>query len=178
MTIVIRSEAQRQLIDLPQTDREIAAGVGVSNIGRVQSWREGGRTPGPVVRTKLNQLYGIRPRTWYERPHAPGANTAPEPGSVPDTLAHCLELLAAVRQERRNEETLPAQRVKLAAAEARILEMRHKLEMQAQLSEDRYVREHPAFKRHIALIVDALREHPLAARAVMHALEREGIEPL
>lgn len=175
-TIVIQTEGQRLLLENPATDAEIAAAVNIGNPSRVAQWRNGNRIPGPNVRTLMNAVFGIRPRAWKQRPYVSSSDDATAPASIPDTLAHCLELLAAVRDERRNPNTPAPHRVKLAAAEAKILEMRHKLESLAQLSEDRWVREHPAFKRHVVLIVDALREHPQAAVAVMHALEREGVE--
>lgn len=179
-SVVIRSEGQRLLLEVPGTVTEIAAQLGMMDTGLVHMWCEGTTVPGPHKRTRLNVVYGIPPRSWRELPRhgPPPAQPTPAPAPAPnDTLAHCVELLTMLRNERTAPGTLARDRMKLAAAESKVLMMRHQLEQRAELLEDRYVREHPAFKRHVALIVAALRDHPVAAKAVLHALQTGGMKP-
>lgn len=98
---------------------------------------------------------------------APHRSNEPEPSTLEDVCA----LLAVIRRDRLQPDILPTERVKLANAEARILALRAKVELAAQLTESRFVFEHPAWLRLRRGIVQALEAHPLAAQAVVHAIE-------
>jgi hypothetical protein len=189
--IVVQNEGQRLLLEVPGTLTEIAASLGMRNAEVVLQWRRGIRIPGPNTATKVNTVYGIPPRAWREAPTITAMDASPDAipagplpagmvmrgasAGVPEPLAHCIELLGAVRAERGRPDLRPRDRVQLANVESRILALRAKLESDTELSEARFVRDHPAWKRARALLLDALKEHPLAAKSVLHALERAGI---
>lgn len=189
-TMVLYNEGQRLLLEVPGAVSELAATLEVRSLETIVFWRRGSRVPGPHLRVKLHKVYGIPTIAWDQPPKREGlaeravsTDDSVTPGAVllplkapalPTPIAHCLELLAAVRSERAAT-SRPADRLKLTQTESRILELRAKLEAQHELTEPRYVRDHPAWKRARAAIVDALREHPAAIKAVLHALERSGI---
>jgi hypothetical protein len=189
--IVIQNEGQRLLLEVPGTLTEIAASLGMRNADVILQWRKGIKIPGPNTATKINGVYGIPPRAWREPPMITAMDASPDAtpaaglpagmvtrgasAGVPEPLAHCIELLGAIRAERGRPDLRPRDRVQLANVESRILALRAKLESDSELSEARFVREHPAWKRARALLLDALKEHPLAAKSVLHALERAGI---
>jgi hypothetical protein len=190
--IVIQNEGQRLLLEVPGTLTEQAAALGMRNADVILQWRKGIKTPGPNTATKINTVFGIPPRAWREAPQITAMDASPGPTpaaaalpagmvtrgasvGVPEPLAHCIELLGAIRAERGRPDLRPRDRVQLANVESRILALRAKLESDSELSEARFVREHPAWKRARALLLDALKEHPLAAKSVLHALERAGI---
>jgi hypothetical protein len=50
--------------------------------------------------------------------------------------------------------------------------LRARLEQANELAEDRYVRDHPAFRRFCNLVIEALEPHPAAAKAVQEAISR------
>jgi hypothetical protein len=83
-----------------------------------------------------------------------------------------MQLLGVIQRARRDPELLPGEFVKLTASEAKILTLRHQLEREADLLEDRIVREHAGWKRCSRELARVLAEHPAAARAVADALQR------
>lgn len=90
-------------------------------------------------------------------------------------MEDCLALLEVIREDRKRNGLHPAERVKLADTEARILALRHRLEKEQELLEDRIVREHPMWHRLKRTLVKVLAQHPAAAHAVAAALaEVEG----
>jgi len=62
-------------------------------------------------------------------------------------------------------------RMKLRSEEARALTALARLETASEMSEDRYVRNHPAWLALRARILDALVAHPGAAEDVLKAIE-------
>lgn len=61
-------------------------------------------------------------------------------------------------------------RSKLRSDEARTVALLAKLEREHELTEPRYVREHPEFRRHCERVLVALKPYPDALRAVVEAL--------
>lgn len=153
----------------------IAKAIGVKSPQTVLHWRNGRSIPSPELRAQMQVVLGIPIQAWTKRPGGAEGEATSSPGEevAPGTsLQECLELLAAIRKDRHQPNLLPGERSKLIDAEARILKLRSDLEMRAELSEDRYVREHPAWLRLRNVIADALDPYPDAARAVADALER------
>lgn len=155
----------------------------------VADWRSGRKTPSPDARARIEQAFNVPARAWALLPGAPLAlsNSAPGSGmqlaapppaelepiataSVPSTLDECLEILAVIRRDRMRHEIMPSERAKLIDAEARVLTLRARLEQAAELSEARYVLDHPAWKRLQRVILQALESHPVASRAVVEAI--------
>lgn len=60
------------------------------------------------------------------------------------TLEECKALLSDLRAYRSQPGLLPRDQLRYADCEARILALRARLERDVELSEERYVREHPA----------------------------------
>lgn len=194
----IRTEGQRLLLTVPGTllgiAHEIAPHVSAQN---VLDWRNNGVRPRARQRALIFARYGIPVETWDQRPRLsepidPPANEfnrvqlapAPPPPAEPlpepviestTALEDCMRLLAIIRRDRALPGIIPTERAKLVDAEAKLLKLRAELEGRAELSEDRYVREHPAWLRARSVISNTLKQYPEAARAVAEALERLGL---
>lgn len=157
----------------------IAAVIGSTSAQSVFDWRSGAKQPSAPARARMYAALGIPVQAWQQRAKETeddGAAAEPEPDPViGSALEECLQLLATIKRDRVQRNLLPAERVKLTDAEARLLKLRAELEARAELSEDRYVREHPAWLRARNLISAALKPYPEAARAVADALEASGI---
>jgi hypothetical protein len=88
----------------------------------------------------------------------------------PTTLEGCNALLAKVRKARDAVGVLPQELIKLADSETRILTLRARLEQQAEMLEDRVVREHPQWQLVRRAIAGAI--CPKCTKAVIEALDR------
>lgn len=179
---VVRSEGQRMLLHVTGSMQAIATEVSARSQTSVADWRSGKRVPSVEARARIQEAFGIPIEAWSHAPTTddPAAVEAPatppplaDPHApIPSSLEACLSLLSQIQRDRVVPNLLPAERVKLADAEARILKLRAELERQAEFSEDRYVRDHPAWLKVRREIAHALQSFPEAARAVADALER------
>jgi transcriptional regulator with XRE-family HTH domain len=158
----------------------IAKACGVKSPQTVLYWRNGRSIPSPELRAQMQVALGIPIQAWSTRPQG-DAEESPQAAaaaaeSLPQTsLEECLELLQVIRRDRHQPNLLPGERTKLVDAEARILKLRADLEMRLELSEDRYVREHPGWLRVRNELSRVLVMYPEAARAVAEAMERLGV---
>lgn len=170
---VLRSEGQRMLLHVSGSLLAIAKAIGVKSPQTVLKWRNGVATPHPEVRAQMQIVLGIPIQAWTHRP-AEQQRDEPQLDEQPvqSSLDECMDLLSVIRRDRNQPNLLPGERSKLVDAEARILKLRSDLELRAELSEDRYVREHPAWLRIRNEVARALAPFPDAARAVADALER------
>lgn len=174
----MRSEGQRMLLYVTGSAHAIAAEVSVRSAQSIVDWRSGKRMPSVEARARMQDAFGIPIEAWSQAPsNGEAAAAAPAPladpnAPIPSSLEACLSLLSQIQRDRVTPNLLPAERVKLADAEARILKLRADLERSAEFSEDRYVRDHPAWLRVRREIAHALEPFPEAARAVADALER------
>lgn len=166
---------------VPASLAAIAAKV-QSSKQAVGCWRTGKKKPGPEARAKLDAAYGIPAISWGQRPSgrtssAPPAaadETTDEP-AAPSTMEGVEALLKLIRADRGRDGILASERVKLADAETRLLSLKHRLEKEAELLEDRIVKQHPMWARIQAAIGDTLVRWPEAALAVAAKLrELEG----
>jgi len=170
---VLRSEGQRMLLHVSGSLLAIGQAVGVKSPQTVLKWRNGVSVPGPEVRAQMQVALGIPIQAWLRRPTEDKADEAQlDELPVQSSLDECLDLLLVIRRDRNQPNLLPGERSKLVDAEARILKLRSDLELRAELSEDRYVREHPAWLRVRNELARVLAPFPDAARAVADALER------
>lgn len=164
---------------VPGSLGDIAAACRVRSRTNINDWRNGIKVPDTESRAQLFGAYGIPAMSWSQPPggNASSARTPPpdisNAGPPPTTLDSCLQLLAKIRAES-DKDLLPSERVKLADTEARILALRHKLEVQAELTEDRIIREHPQWQRVKRAILTALAPFPQASKAVCDALANVG----
>lgn len=181
-TKLVRSEGQRLLLQVPGSLGDIAMACHMRSRTNVNDWRNGIKIPDADSRAQLWGAYGIPALSWSQPPAAGGKREPPARTPPPDvsnagppatTLDSCLLLLAKIRKESERD-LLPSERVKLADTEARILTLRHKLESEAALTEDRIIREHPRWVAVKRTILDALDGHPDASKAVCDALARLG----
>jgi transcriptional regulator with XRE-family HTH domain len=153
----------------------IAKAIGVKSPQTVLHWRNGRSIPSPEVRAQMQVTLGIPIQAWSTRPAGDREN---EQQRCPSTSSHRPASQSASSCCRSSGATgtsptsCPGERTKLVDAEARILKLRADLEMRAELSEDRYVREHPGWLRVRNEIARVLMAYPEAARAVADALER------
>lgn len=170
---VLRSEGQRMLLHVSGSLMAIGKAIGVKSPQTVLKWRNGVSTPSPEVRAQMQVVLGIPIQAWLRRPADQDAPESDVAEQLPQSsLAECMELLTVIRKDRQQPNLLPGERSKLVDAEARILKLRSDLELRAELSEDRYVREHPAWLRIRSELSRALSPFPEAARAVADALEK------
>ena len=93
----------------------------------------------------------------------------PEPKNA-TTLQRVEHSLSCIAHDLRHGELTIAARSKLRSDEARTITLLSKLEREHELSEDRYVKNHPAFKAHCKKVLEALKPFPDAAQAVIDAL--------
>lgn len=175
----LQSEGQRMLLHVTGTLAAIANECEARSKQSVLDWRNGKRKPSVEARARIYAAFNIPPAAWdtppgivpYDKPPpaAYDANAAPDAAT---TLQEVLALLAVVRRDRMNAAVTLAERVRLTGAETQLLKLRAELESKAELSEDRYVREHPSWlkaKREIARVLVA---YPEAARAVVDVLTK------
>ena len=183
---VLRSEGQRMLLHVTGSLKAIAAAIGCKSPQSVHEWRTGRKSPGTEARAQMFAAFGIPPRAWETRPGgdstsalvttASGGSPALAADDMPaTTLEHCMQLLLVIWRERQRPDLLASERIKLTDAETRVLHLRDRLESKAELSEDRFVREHPAWLRLRRALVSALLAHPAAAKAVADALADLGM---
>lgn len=88
------------------------------------------------------------------------------------TLEACIALLADLRAYRTQVGLRPQDQLRYVACEMRVLALRARLERDFEMSEDRYVRQHPAWLRLQETILAVLRPHPEIMQAMLAALER------
>jgi len=180
---LLRSEGQRMLLHVEGTLTAIANEIGARSPQSVLDWKHGKRVPAPEARARMQAVFGIPIAAWSMMPKTvvldagapqlpPSMALADPNAPIPSTLDSCLRLLATIQRDSCNPHLLAAERVKLVDAEARILKLRADLERNAELTEDRYVRDHPAWHKCKRAIAAALVPFPEAARAVTDALER------
>jgi hypothetical protein len=183
--VALRSEGQRLLLKVDAGPTLIARTVEVTPQAVIE-WRFGRKVPRMPARVALREAYGIPVMAWSRLPggRAPvepdndvACDALPPPTDTPapSTLEHCAELLAQIRAQRSARDLMPADRVRLADTEAKILGLRHRLEKEAELLEDRICREHPAWKRARGELARVLARHPQAALEVAEALARLGL---
>jgi hypothetical protein len=86
-------------------------------------------------------------------------------------MAGCDVLLGVIRRERGARPGMLARElVTLVDAEVRLLSLRHKLEKEAELLEDRIVKQHPTWARIRAMLGDLLVRYPDVAREFVGVL--------
>lgn len=95
------------------------------------------------------------------------------PDEEASTLEHMKHLIACIRHDKEHRKLTAAAISKLRADEQRALTLIAKLESMAEMQEDRFVTQHPKWKRLRDVILRALRPFPEAARAVVEAIEEE-----
>lgn len=192
-----RSEGQRKLLDVDGTQVQIAEAIGAARQS-LQDWRKGSRHPSERAIQRMYERFGIPVADWA-KPWAPEhlpkraavtppAAAEPAPPSTPppaapaaaapasgNTVEGCLQLLRVIATERTAPNLLPSEKIKLVDSEGKLLKLLADLQSRAELAEDRYVREHPAWQRVRNAIAEALKPHPAAAAAVAEALDRLGL---
>lgn len=148
----------------------IAARLNMRSPQSIADWRSGKKVPSLEARARIECEFGIEADLWSVRPGV--EQTAEEREVGVTALDDCIQLLKTIQRDAARDGLLASDRVRLVDAEARILNLRHRLETAAELSEDRYVRDHPAFRRFCDLVLEALEPHPVAAKAVHEAIAR------
>jgi transcriptional regulator with XRE-family HTH domain len=107
----------------------------------------------------------------YPTPLPTAKTVKPAPASSsPSTMEGVETLLRTIREHRKKAGLLAAEQVKLADAETRLLSLRHRLEKEVELSDERIVKGHPMWVRIKSTIATTLVRWPDAARAVAAAL--------
>jgi len=173
----IKSEGQRQLLEITGSEDGLAAQIGCSR-AIVGHWRRGSRLPGVAARHKLELLFGIPRKAWGVQPggEVPEAvkqtNISVDKLSTDgDTLDIARQQLCEVLEALRNPELTESAQLKLRDTAAKLLALRSRLERDRELLEDRIVREHPEWLRIKTAIIKALTPYPEAAAAVAEAIQ-------
>lgn len=89
----------------------------------------------------------------------------------PSTIGEVRKVLSRHRKFAKGGNFMPAERARNRDTEIKLLTLLAKLERDAELLEDRIVREHPAWKRMKNAMMRALEKHPDALRDVVEALK-------
>jgi hypothetical protein len=171
----IKSEGQRQFLEVAGTEDELAEQIGWGR-AIVGHWRRGARLPGVEARHRLKLLFGIPQRAWDVKPvsdvlsEAKPPLVASKPCEDDDTLAIAKQQLLEVRQELEATDLTDAARAKLRDTAAKLLALRSRLENAREMQEDRVIREHSGWQKVKADIITALTPFPEAAKAVAKAL--------
>lgn len=175
----IRTEGQRMLLMVTGSLQAIAREISPKcSPQSVNEWRHGICKPSAAFRPLIDAAFGIPVIAWSQRPSdeaAPPPSEDDEDEAGATSLEDVQRLIKQVRRDRKLPNMLPSERVKLVTAEAGLLKLKADLEARAELSEDRYVREHPAWIRARNVLSATLKQYPEAARAVADALERLGL---
>lgn len=153
--VSIRSEGQRLLIERGGSLEDIALATGCSRQAAL-FWRSGAKVPSDATRERLREAFDIPVTAWGVKPGGKppvAARESAPPSGTPTSLEDCLALHRVIRRARNGENLTTAERVRLADTEARVLAIRQRLENEAQLLEDRFVRDHPAWQRLRAVII-------------------------
>ncbi len=154
------------------------------------NWLKARNLPTPTARATLRDNYGIDVTAWDQRfetdSDAKPAKTKsraaripapkkippyPKPPNDPSILESARYSLVCIRHDARHRDLTFSDRTKLRGDETRALALVAKLETAAELSEDRYVKKHPAWLALRKRIIAALRPFPDAAKAVLEAMD-------
>lgn len=169
----LRSEGQRMLLHVSGSLKAIGNAIDVKSPQTVLRWRNGDKMPNTEARARMQVVFGIPIQAWSKRPAGSELDAADDyEERLPQTSEHLEELLHTIRRDRSQPNLLMSEKTKLINSEAGMLKLRADLQARAELSEDRYVREHPAWLRVRNEIARVLAAFPEAARAVADALER------
>lgn len=122
-----------------------------------------------AAEAKASALDKLRPNIDPSERKIPKYPEAPPPDA--GTLANLRYSLECIRHDITYREPTLTARSKLRSDEARTLALLSKLERDEELSESRYVKEHPAFREHCRRMLAALEPYPEASQAVIDALE-------
>lgn len=178
----MRSEGQRMLCHVIGPLDAIAAECEAKSKQSVLDWRNGTARPSHAARARMWAAFGIPVAAWDTPPHAlpvvpdaPAGEAFDPDAPAASTLDECRALIAVVKRDRMRPNIGTGERVRLSAAEAQLLKLRAELELRHELSEDRYVREHPAWLRAKREIARVLVQYPEAARAVAEALSKLNV---
>lgn len=175
----MKTEGQRLLCEVEATGPEIAERLATTK-QTISHWRTGRSVPSPAQRAALQLAYGIPASAWDcvpagdddEDEEAPPAR--PKRSTKATTLEEVnaqIDQLLALQDE---PGLVPSAKLKIADSMGKLLAIKARLERDAQLLEDRVVREHPRWRTIRAAILGALRPHPEALAAVHAALLELG----
>ena len=196
--IVIRTEGQRLLLEVVGTVKSIGATCGVS-YQAVIDWRHGRTIPSPPARAALWSAYEIPAPAWGRLPvgvDAPVTPTTPTsspdpvpapvapPAPVPEVevngqghgpLVETSTLLAQIRRQLERTDLLANERARITDTYGKTLALQHRLQKEADMTEDRIVRDHPVWQRIRLELARVLARYPEVATEVTVALERLGM---
>lgn len=186
---VYRTEGQRLLCALTTSPSMIAREIGVVK-GAVSNWRAGSFIPNDKQRRRLEELFGVPFASWERLPQGalpPVAEDEPEPraptppaalepldteplGPEPTVLEDCFRQLRWLRKQMERPDILQRERLALNDAFRKALKDKSRYELDAEMSENRMVRNHPAWQRFKPRLLAVLKRHPAAAREVADLL--------
>lgn len=117
------------------------------------------------------------PTNGHAVPPAALAPASPTNGhvSAPSSLDETATLLGQIRQQLTATDLLPSDRVRITDSYTRTLALQHRLQREADMSEDRIVREHPTWRRIRTELARVLARYPAIADEVCAALDRLGV---
>jgi hypothetical protein len=180
-----RTEGERLLRAVPLSLAEIAKRTRSSRAA-VHDWRARSRRPDDDARVRLQTAFGIPRIAWEMRPGAAGAaatSTPATPAAAPaavlagaaadvslaSTLEQVVELLKGVQELRNNDGLDTSTRTRAADTEARVLALKRRIELDLEVTEERFVQS-AVWRRIRTRLMRALLNHPAAARDVCAAL--------
>lgn len=169
----VRSEGQRLLTAIRESTAQVGARAGTSK-NTVSCWRTGTKRPSEAARAKLHEVYGISPTAWDRAAGAPVPPVAlPTPPSLPGkaTIDLVNELVTRWMKVSSDPQIPLSMQAKVSDGPlAKYLQIKSRLEREAEFLEDKIVLEHPSYRRIVKAMVAALKPYPDAMRAVRDAI--------
>lgn len=163
----------REIVDsaLDEARAIAAADVAASSAARAKSAANRPPPPEPLPPKKPR----VSPRTAAHRAPDPLAPTGPPPYPAPPhdptVLEHARHSLSCLRHDMQYRSLVFSEVLKVRADELKLITVISKMQSAQELSESRYVTEHPAWVKLKGRILRALTPFPEAASAVAKALE-------
>lgn len=132
------NEGQRLVLEVKGSLGDIADACGGVAKSLVSGWRSGAKRPGPELRERLHEAYGIPTDAWDRDPS--GLESVPsarevlddiERGALPGTMDMVEEQIAMLRDEQLGGALSATERVRYADAMGRLLSRRSDMELAA-----------------------------------------------
>ena len=171
---------------------ELADTLGCSK-SSVSRWRTGVKSPGPSMKTKISDAFGIDDLLWGVQPGEVPRTSKPTTarqrrerqaskplGFLGEIVAQIDEIGDILGAEPCDVCEAPnltdGMRAKYIDSRTRLLALKGKTLKDVELLEDRLVKEHPAWRRLLAGILAAVKKHPRAMKAILDVMGEEGVE--
>jgi len=177
--VATMTAGQALLVECDATSGALAPQLGVSR-NTVACWRLGTKRPSEPARAQMYTLLGIPREAWSRAAGtpAPAADLPPATpakkrakGELGTNTEEVESAITSLNAELAKPGLEPHARARLEDIRLKAVGIRARLERDRDVFDARVVRSSPFWRRVKGLLIDALKPHPAAARAVAAALE-------